>query len=218
MPVCAGAGVSSSRVCLLLRTNGAVIRDEQRPFSLLFVPSATAAEWRIFMKKSNIILTGFMGVGKTEVGKRLAELLGMNFIDTDEAVEAEVGMKISEIFDNYGEERFRREEAAVIRKTAAHNRCVIGTGGGVVLNPENIRTLRKNGIIILLTAQPSVIADRVSKTGERPLLMADNVNSRIREIMSERESYYQDCDYQVDTSEMSIDQVAERIILLLYKN
>ncbi|CEO90035.1 shikimate kinase [Syntrophaceticus schinkii] len=138
------------------------------------------------MKKSNIVLTGFMGVGKTEVGRRLAELLEMKFIDTDTAVESAVGMKIPDIFQKYGEERFRCEEAAVIRKAALCSNCVIATGGGVVLNPENMRALREKGMIILLSAQPSVIADRVMKTAKRPLLQGDDLNERIRNLLSER--------------------------------
>jgi 3-dehydroquinate synthase len=170
------------------------------------------------MKKSNIVLTGFMGVGKTEVGRRLAELLEMKFIDTDTAVESAVGMKIPDIFQKYGEERFRCEEAAVIRKAAVCSNCVIATGGGVVLNPENMRALREKGMIILLSAQPSVIADRVMKTAKRPLLQGDDLNERIRNLLSERAPYYQDCDDRVDTSELSIEQVVERIISLLDEN
>jgi 3-dehydroquinate synthase len=170
------------------------------------------------MKKSNIVLTGFMGVGKTEVGRRLAELLEMKFIDTDTAVESAVGMKIPDIFQKYGEERFRCEEAAVIRKAALCSNCVIATGGGVVLNPENMRALREKGMIILLSAQPSVIADRVMKTAKRPLLQGDDLNKRIRNLLSERAPCYQDCDDRIDTSELSIEQVVERIISLLDEN
>jgi 3-dehydroquinate synthase len=170
------------------------------------------------MKKSNIVLTGFMGVGKTEVGRRLAELLEMKFIDTDTAVESAVGMKILDIFQKYGEERFRCEEAAVIRKAALCSNCVIATGGGVVLNPENMRALREKGMIILLSAQPSVIADRVMKTAKRPLLQGDDMNKRIRNLLSERAPCYQDCDDRIDTSELSIEQVVERIISLLDEN
>lgn len=170
------------------------------------------------MKKSNIVLTGFMGAGKTEVGKRLAKLLKMNFVDTDTAIEAAVGMKIPDIFQKHGEEHFRSEEAAVIRKAADNNRCVIATGGGVVLNPVNIKVLREKGVIILLTARPSVIAERVKKTGSRPLLQVDNLKGHIRELLSERAPYYQDCDYRIDTSELSIEQVVERIISLLEEN
>lgn len=168
------------------------------------------------MKKTNVVLTGFMGVGKTEVGKLLAELLKMDFIDTDAAVEAAVGMTIPQIFQKYGEESFRCEEAAAVQKAAARSNCVIATGGGVVLNPKNIQVLREKGIIILLTARAEVIAERVIKTGNRPLIQSGvELKTRIRELLSARESYYQDYDYRIDTSELSIEQVAERVISLL---
>lgn len=170
------------------------------------------------MKKSNIVLTGFMGAGKTEAGKRLAELMEMDFIDTDVSVEAAVGMKIPQIFQKYGEKRFRYEEAAVVQKAAVCSNCVIATGGGVVLNPENTKVLRDRGIIILLTARVDVLADRIIKPGDRPLLQGGELKTRIRELLSARESYYQDYDYRIDTSELSIEQVAGRIISLLDDN
>jgi shikimate kinase len=174
------------------------------------------------MKKSNIVLTGFMGVGKTRVGKRLAQLLEMDFIDTDIAIEVAVGMKIPEIFCRYGEGRFRSEETAVIRQVADEHSCVIATGGGAVLNGDNLRMLREKGIIILLSARPSVIAARVMKTGARPLLQGNDLyndlDTRIRELLLAREPYYQGCDYRIDTSELSVEEVAERIITLLDEN
>lgn len=174
------------------------------------------------MKKSNIVLTGFMGVGKTQVGKRLAQLLEMDFFDTDIAIEEAVGMKIPEIFRRYGEERFRDEETATIRQAADEYSCVIATGGGSVLNADNLKVLREKGIIILLSAQPSVIAARVMKTGGRPLLQGNDLHNdldtRIRDLLLAREPYYQDCDYMIDTSELSVEEVAERIITLLDEN
>jgi shikimate kinase len=102
----------------------------------LLISGSYDSLWRVFMKKINIVLTGFMGVGKTEVGRRLAELLEMKFIDTDTAVESAVGMKIPDIFQKYGEERFRCEEAAVIRKAAVCSNCVIATGVVLSLTPR----------------------------------------------------------------------------------
>ncbi|MDD2555127.1 MAG: shikimate kinase [Syntrophaceticus sp.] len=174
------------------------------------------------MKKSNIVLTGFMGVGKTRVGKRLAQLLEMDFIDTDIAIEAAVGLTIPEIFRQYGEERFRNEETAVIRQAAAKHNFVIATGGGAVLNPGNLKMLREKGIIILLTVEPSMIAARVMKTGARPLLQGNDphndLDTRIRDLLLARQPYYQDCDYRIATSELSVEEVAERIISLLDEN
>ncbi len=169
------------------------------------------------MHKRNIVLTGFMGVGKTEVGRRLSELLNMKFVDTDTAIESAAGMSIPDIFQKYGEERFRSEETEIIRKTAQCSDCVIATGGGAVLNPQHMQMLREKGVIILLTAAPSVIAERVRKTGGRPLLQAEDLDLRISELLSARAAFYQDCDEQVDTSRRNIEQVVEHIISLLDK-
>ena len=170
----------------------------------------------MLMKKSSIVLIGFMGVGKTAVGKCLADYLQVEFIDTDLVVETEAGMTIPEIFQRYGEKRFRALECKVVREAAACSRKVIATGGGVVLNPENLRLLREKGCIILLEAQPEVIEDRLKKQGGRPLLYhGKDLRSRIQELLDERQKYYQDCDFAVDTSDLSVEQVAKEITSLL---
>ncbi len=162
--------------------------------------------------KSNIVLTGFMGVGKTAVGKHLAQLLQMEFIDTDQLIE-ESFMKIPDIFRLYGEDRFRQEEMLVVKKAAAFSNCVIATGGGVVLNPDNMKALRSNGWIVLLTARPEVIAERLKGGETRPLLQqADDKIKLIRELLRAREKYYRNCDISIDTSDLSVSQVAEEII------
>ena len=162
--------------------------------------------------KSNIVLTGFMGVGKTAVGKQLAQLLQMEFIDTDQLIE-ESGMKIPDIFHLYGEDRFRREEMLAGKKAAASSYCVIATGGGGVLNPENIKALRSKGWIVLLRARPEVIAERLRGGETRPLLQqaADKIKL-IRELLEAREKYYLNCDIMIDTSDLTVSQVAEEII------
>lgn len=165
------------------------------------------------MKKSNIILTGFMGTGKTSVGKQLASLLRMDFVDTDMEIERITGLKIPEIFQRYGEQRFREEERAVVKRVAALQNAVVATGGGVVLNPENMRDLRKNGVVVLLLARPEVIACRVQSSEGRPLLaVREGLIERIESLLRERAPYYQDCDFEVDTSDLQIHEVVERII------
>ncbi len=162
--------------------------------------------------KTNIVLTGFMGVGKTAVGKYLAQLLQMEFIDTDQLIEESV-MKIPDIFRLYGEERFRREEMLAVKKAAASSNCVIATGGGVVLNPQNMKRLRCKGWIVLLTARPEVIAERLKGGETRPLLQqADDKIKLIRELLEAREKYYRNCDIVIDTSDLSVSQVADEII------
>lgn len=165
------------------------------------------------MKKSNIVLTGFMGTGKTSVGKRLASILGMDFVDTDMEIERLTGLKIPEIFQMYGEERFRKEESAVVERIAALQNTVVATGGGVVLNPENMRHLRKNGFVVLLQARPEVIARRLQGSDDRPLLAdKERLLERIEGLLQAREPYYEDCDLKIDTSDLDVQGVAEKII------
>lgn len=171
----------------------------------------------IGVPKENVVLTGFMGTGKTAVGKRLAAKLKLDFLDTDTMVEDSTGTTIPEIFQKYGEKRFRSEESLAVERAARIHNCVIATGGGVVLNPENIRKLRENGYIILLEARPEVIARRVlaSSTG-RPLLeKKGDLTARITALLQERAPYYRDYELRIDTSDLTVEQVITRIIIFL---
>ncbi len=119
----------------------------------------------------NIVLTGFMGAGKSTVGMKLAERLKMQFVDLDKEIEKVTGMTISQIFKRYGEIRFRSEESLMAAKLAKKENLVIATGGGTVLQESNIDTFRENGLIICLEANPEDIFARVNrKKGTRPLL------------------------------------------------
>ena len=169
--------------------------------------------------RQNIVLTGFMGTGKTVTGQLLAERLEMLFIDTDREVEAATGLDPSEIFSRYGEERFRAEESLVVERVAQLEHCVIATGGGAVLNADNMVNLRMKGLIILLEARPEVIVRRVSLVDDRPLL-SENQNQqqlleRIEALVRQRAPYYDDHDFRVDTSEMSPEQVMSEILAYL---
>lgn len=167
-----------------------------------------------------MVLTGFMGTGKTEAGKMLAARLEAPFIDTDQEVEAAVGLHPSEIFRRYGERRFRTEESLVVARAARLEGYVIATGGGVVLNPENMANLRSRGVIILLEAAPGVIARRISPSDTRPLLSgASREQGRLQEaieaLLEQRRPYYQDHDHRIDTSEAGPARVAEEILAYL---
>jgi shikimate kinase len=156
-----------------------------------------------------------MGTGKTCVGKRLAEVLNYGFIDTDVEIERVTGYTVAEIFARYDETRFRSEEALVVKKVAGMHHRVIATGGGVVLNPDNVFYLKQNGILIWLQATPEVILDRVQGDRRRPLLK-NKTAGLISSLLEQRSSCYRDgADYQVDTSTLSIDQVVALIISLL---
>ncbi|MBM7622744.1 shikimate kinase [Sporohalobacter salinus] len=158
----------------------------------------------------NIILIGFMGTGKSVVGKRLAERLNLEFIDSDEIIEQRAGQEISDIFADYGEEHFRDLETEVIIDLSQKKGMVISTGGGVVLRKENIEQLRKQGIIILLTAEPEVILDRV-KDSNRPLLEVPEPLEKIKEMLAVRKEYYNITEYKIDTSRLSVREVIDKV-------
>lgn len=163
----------------------------------------------------NVILTGFMGTGKTAVGRILAERLKKEFLDTDEMVERRAGKTVSEIFSSGGELAFREMESEVALAVAGFDGKVISTGGGAVLRRENVEALRRNGIIINLDSRPEKIFERLKNTDGRPLLKKPDVVGEIKKLLAERERFYADCDFRVDTSLMSPDEVAGRIIAYL---
>lgn len=163
----------------------------------------------------NIVLIGFMGTGKTAVGRIVARILNYRFIDTDQLVEDATGLTINQIFRKHGEIRFRSEESLVVSKLAGKTGLVIATGGGVVLNPDNIKVLKQNGIFIYLNADPEVILERVSRRNTRPLLAKGKNLETIQTLFQERYRYYQDCaDYTIDTSHLGLEEAAQQIVRL----
>ncbi|MCX5781873.1 MAG: shikimate kinase [Elusimicrobia bacterium] len=160
----------------------------------------------------NIVLTGFMGTGKSEVGKLLAEKLGRQFFDIDEIIEKETRMKISSIFKNKGEPYFRDLETKTIKLVSLQNEAVIACGGGAVLRTENMYELEKTGIIVCLTATPEKIFERVKNEKHRPLLKEKNLLLNIKEILQKREEHYKRCFVSVDTTNSSPAEVARTIL------
>jgi len=120
----------------------------------------------------NIVLCGFMGAGKTTVGKRLSVLAGVPFYDIDDLVEREAGLSVSDIFKSQGEVRFRALEQDAVRQTAVKDGVVIAVGGGTLCDPENVRLLKKNGVIVLLAVTFHEVLERLSGDLSRPLLAA----------------------------------------------
>ena len=160
----------------------------------------------------NIILTGFMGTGKSVAGKSVAHKLSMHYLDLDEMIEKDVGMKISKIFKRRGEPYFRDLETKACKCISILDNFVISTGGGVVLREENMNELSRNGIIICLTASPDIIYQRTNKHGHRPLLNVKDPEKEIAELLKKREPFYRRCDQMIDTSNLSVDDVVERIV------
>jgi shikimate kinase len=160
----------------------------------------------------NIVLTGFMGTGKSAVGKLLAKQLGWQFFDTDEVIEKDTKLKISDIFKNKGEPFFREVETKAIKLVSLLDKSVIACGGGVVLKPENMDELEKNGIVVCLCAGPEKILERTCKNTDRPLLKTPDPLSKIKGLLKERETCYKRCHISIDTNNLSIEQVAEKIL------
>lgn len=163
----------------------------------------------------NIVLTGFMGAGKSLVGGLLAEKLGRGFVDTDAIIEEETGLTINEIFRKHGEPYFRQLEREQVLKMEGKRNLVIATGGGTLMNPLNLADLRRDGIIIYLRADFARLLERVGKGGTRPLITGAGGREILERLLEERESVYRQADLIVETSHLRPAEVAERIVKLL---
>ncbi len=164
--------------------------------------------------KTSIALIGFMGTGKTAVGKVLAERLDKEFVELDSLIEQKAGKTIPEIFNQDDEVTFRELEIEATREVAERKNTVIACGGGVVLKEINIERLRKECIIVYLTASPGVILKRtLSNENERPLLEVSNKAQRIQELLRFRKPFYERAaDIKIDTSKLDISSAVEQII------
>ena len=161
--------------------------------------------------KKNIVLTGFMGTGKTAVGRELGRILQMRLVDVDAEIEKDRQMSINEIFSGSGEQHFREIETAMIRRLAGQGNLIISTGGGAVLREENMEALRENGMIFCLTARPETILRRTSGNNDRPLLKVEDPMARIRELLAYRMPFYEKAGMMIDTEDKTPLQVAEEI-------
>lgn len=159
----------------------------------------------------NIILTGFMGVGKTSVGTRLAKDLGYTFVDTDSLIEADQKITITEIFSTFGEPYFRDVETKIIAQVLDNESQVVSTGGGAVIRDENRAAFKKAGMVICLGARPEVIFERIKHEAHRPLLQTTDPLAKIKELLDARARFYHQADLIIDTSDKSIDEVIEAI-------
>ena len=164
------------------------------------------------MIMNNIVLTGFMGTGKTAVGKELARLLDIPLVDIDTEIEKLEQTTINDIFRQRGESGFRDIETDMIKKISRGGRSIISTGGGAVLKDENMEALRKSGIIICLMASPETILQRVGNNDERPLLQGENPFMKIKDLLRFRKPFYDKADIIIDTDNRTPLQVAEEII------
>ena len=156
-----------------------------------------------------------MGTGKSTLGRLLARQLNYKFIDTDSEIEKRSGKTVADIFREDGEAAFRQQEKELVEELAQKQGLVISTGGGLVMNPQNVQNLRKSGEIVCLTASPDEILERVSKQPEtRPLLKEAEPLEKIRELLQQRSSTYAQF-RQLPTSGQSPDELTTRLLEML---
>ncbi len=167
------------------------------------------------MEKRNLILTGFMGTGKTTIGKLLAEKLNYTFVDTDHLIEEKSDMSIPDFFTKYGEKAFRIQETEMAKELGRRSSLVIGTGGGMMINPVNVSLLEKSGHIFCLTATAEEIYQRVSRDQgtSRPLLAGKDPMERITTLLRERKERYGKFT-QINTTGKRPEDIANEIIHL----
>jgi len=169
------------------------------------------------MSKRNIILVGFMGTGKTTVGKLIAEKTGMPLVDMDSLIEERTGKTINAIFAQDGEPHFRSLERELAHELSRKEGLIISTGGGIVLNPDNISDFEKTGLVICLLADADTVLDRVRHDASRPLLAGDKEASIIS-LLDTRKPLYEALPYSIDTSGRPSPEPTAREIIALYES
>jgi shikimate kinase len=161
----------------------------------------------------NLVLIGFMGCGKSSVGRRLSGLTGHRFVDTDELIVQSEGRSISEIFSESGEEYFRNVEQRSLEDLVGVCGIILSTGGGLVLRPANRETLRKIGIVAWLDASPDVLFERATRSAKRPLLQTEDPRKIFDDLLSvRRELYNSAADFRIDSTRLSHDEAAQLLL------
>lgn len=160
-----------------------------------------------------LFFIGFMGAGKTSVSAALGRTLNLPVIEMDEQISRNEGMTIPEIFAQKGESHFRQCETALLEGLAAESACLVSCGGGVAMRQKNVDAMRRCGTVVLLTARPEVILERVKDSDERPLLQGRKNVTDIAALMAQRRSAYEAAaDVTVDTSDLTIEEVCRAVL------
>ena len=165
----------------------------------------------------NIVLVGFMGSGKSSTGRYVAERLGRPFLDMDTEIERREGRSIPEIFAKSGEPFFRELERNLVRELAAQPGLVIAPGGGIVLNPDNIRDFAATGLVINLRVSPEWVLKRIGQDPHRPLLQGADPLQRIRDLMEKRRTLYASVPYQLETDGLTPEAVGDQVLDLFLR-
>lgn len=159
----------------------------------------------------NIVLVGFMGTGKTAVARKLSEKLGIKYVSTDDLIKEREKADIADIFAKKGEAYFRKVERSVIEGASTMENIVLDAGGGAVMDPDNVKDLKKKGIIVCLWVEPDIILERTKKYTHRPLLNVDNPLAKIKELLAVRKPFYDRADHHIYASKMTVEEVANEI-------
>lgn len=165
--------------------------------------------------KVKIVLIGFMGAGKSSVGRLLAKKLDWPFFDTDEMVEKQVGKPVPVIIRLQGEAAFRKVEKEAVRLVALSDKCVISTGGGVPLDEDNMNELRKDAVVLWLKVSPETVMKRIRDVSARPLIDPSNPLDSIQARLADREAAYGKATRTVETDGLSKEEVVEKIMAVL---
>ena len=160
----------------------------------------------------NIYLVGFMGTGKTSVANMLSRIINEEIVDLDSFIEAEEKCSINEIFHNKGEAYFRKLEQGVLKEFSCKTGIIVSCGGGIVLNTENIKIMQDSGFPVCLKASSEVIYERLKDKTDRPLLRSTDPKKAIEELLAARKEFYDKIPFSIDTSKLTISEVANRII------
>jgi shikimate kinase len=160
----------------------------------------------------NIALIGFMGTGKTSVGRLVAEQLRFDYLDTDEMIQSATGKTIAEIFQQDGEAAFRTLEEKIVEELSAKVKTVISTGGGLPTNPNNLAGLKTHALVVCLWASPEKIWERVKNQTHRPLLHHPNPQEKIKGLLAAREPFYKQADVLLNTEVRSLREVAQQVV------
>ncbi|MDF1711534.1 MAG: shikimate kinase [Akkermansiaceae bacterium] len=163
--------------------------------------------------QKNIILIGFMGTGKSTIGRNLSQTFGYPLIDTDNLIVEQDGRSIPQIFKEEGEQAFRDMETKLLQSLNRHTGHIIATGGGIIGRPENRQLLRKLGYVVWLIARPAEILERTSRNSNRPLLNNEDPEKTIRDLLEIRTPLYRDTAHLgIETDNLSFDEVTTGII------
>lgn len=160
----------------------------------------------------NLALIGFMGTGKSSVGRHVAAQLDFEFLDTDELIEARAGKSITRIFSESGEAAFRELERQVVEELAGKDKLVISTGGGLAVNEANLASLKQHALVVCLWAGPEAIWQRVRHQSHRPLLQDPDPLAKIKMLLDQREPFYRKADVLINTDLRSVKEVVQHVL------